>query len=144
MKPPDHIIEIKKAIRRVWRGGRAGIQFLPPCDCGDIACQRQYWVVLVYPPPREIVGGENDGTIIFSGFSVELLKIYDILDTVESMEANSGCGDKLEPMVRIVGTHQRNKVGIGILYQPIHGAKIKETVDADTGEVKPKPRGKIQ
>lgn len=133
-KTPDWLKRLCRGIKAHWNKSPVCFTTCQPCDCGDSECARPFWVVDVYPPKRELVGGEDDGGIVFPFFSFDLLKLYDLMDTIKYMSINNGASE-YNPMVMIEGTCKKHRVGVCVMTSPPHYAKPYEKLNTVTGEL---------
>ncbi|HEV2973074.1 MAG TPA: hypothetical protein VGY55_24115 [Pirellulales bacterium] len=90
------------------------------------------WVVLIYLPPVELIGGANDGEIVAPGFFLDLDGLRSMFDRVDDFSWQAfGLTDDDGPHVSIEGIYQGHEVFLQVqAYAPEYedpGAKIDQS-----------------
>lgn len=81
--PPKELESLAQVIARYWDGG--SFSFKAVLDDG-------VWHLVAYPSLREIVGGEHDGGVIFSRFSINISKLMRKFDKPPKVIFDSATG----------------------------------------------------
>jgi len=77
--------------------------------------------LVVYPTPVELIGGEDDGTIVFTGFSLDLHELLAAFESVTDLHWYAhGLGpyDNDGPHVSLEGVYQGHEVWLRVLSDP--------------------------
>ena len=95
------------------------------------------WEVVVYPTVAELVGGAEDGVIVFPGFSLDLRELSAAFEQVTAVHWQShafGPHDQAGPHVSIEGCYQGHQVSLQVWSEapPDEGPGFK--VDAPGSE----------
>ncbi len=78
----------------------------------------QFWEVIVYPTPIELVGGAADGELVSPGFSLRLQELWSSFDEVTDVNwcaYDFGPHDPYGPRISIEGVYQGHHVYLIVL-----------------------------
>jgi hypothetical protein len=98
-----------------------GFQYRRPEDKDDC------WEVWAYPAVQEIVGGENDGETVWSGFNFDLSQLLETLQT-----EHIGISTRMHPHppeVTLEGGFQGKAVLLHLCLEPPEDAETTEILD---------------
>ncbi len=98
-----------------------------------------FWEIVVYPTQVELVGGADDGAVVWPGFSVDLEQLRSVFDSVTAMGWNAlGLHDPDSPYVYVEGIYDGHEVFLRVLAQAPEeeepGMKIDATNRQRQGE----------
>jgi hypothetical protein len=74
--------------------------------------------LVVYPTPVELVGGEQDGTIVLPGFSLDVQALQAVFERVTALSwyaQDFGPDDEEGPHLSLEGTYQGHAVWLRVL-----------------------------
>jgi hypothetical protein len=74
--------------------------------------------LVVYPTPVELVGGEQDGTIVIPGFSLDVQALQAVFERVTALDWHAqdvGPDDEDGPHISLEGTYQGHAVWLRVL-----------------------------
>jgi hypothetical protein len=98
-----------------------GLRYRKPQDSEDC------WEIWAYPAVQEMLGGENDGQRVFSGFNFNLLPL------IESIEAETvSLSTRVEgqpPEISYEGTFRGKPVWLHVCLEPPDDADATEVLD---------------
>jgi len=105
------------------------------------------WEVHFYPSLSELVGGPEDGAVVYPGLSVDMLALTESFDAIEELSWNSRSRNK-EPrykgaMLDLLGWYCDHPVRLRIFESPPSDATIDTVLEHRSGRLRPKdqPRG---
>lgn len=79
------------------------------------------WELIIYPTPVELMGGAEDGTLVCSGFSLDvqlLLSRFDQVTAVQWCTHDFGLSAPEGPQLSIEGTYQGHNIWLRVLAEP--------------------------
>jgi len=137
-EPTDQFPEddLRRAIQRHWT------QHAP---CNSISVEVTYrqdradWHVLIAPAFQEVVGGAQDGTLIWAGFDIDITGLLDEPEfEVDAMGMASYCiQHNPTPFVGFKGRFKGRPFFLRISLEPIPDSKPLEIVDTVRNQVRP-------
>ena len=81
--------------------------------------ESEYWMMIVYPDPVEVVGGVDDGAVFVPTFELDLLEIIGMFDDPYYL---SLCAPEREPsdreLIQFGGCYQGHYVRVAVFAQP--------------------------
>lgn len=83
--------------------------------------QEAFADLIVYPTPVELVGGSEDGAIVYPGFSFDLQSLLSAFERVDALHwcAHSmGPHDIIGPHLSLEGIYQGHRVWLRVLSDP--------------------------
>ena len=92
--------------------GPLGYRYLP---------DEEWWILLVYPTPVELLGGAEDGAQMVTGFTLEvrdLLAVFSDIEAIHWQTQSFGDHDLLGPHLSIEGVYQDHQVWLQVLAEP--------------------------
>ena len=99
--------------------------------------QEEYVDLLVYPTPIELVGGADDGAVVFPGFSLD---VHELCSTFDAISDVTWCAHPLRPHdpdgphIAIDGVYQEHPVYLRILSDAPADEDPGLKVDCSRGE----------
>lgn len=113
--PPNWLDDLVEAVVSCIEAhsamGNCGFRYCPPETDAD------YWLVLLYPMPVQLRGGDEDGALVDPGFSLDLDALHDLLDHVVAFRWTAhpySAHDRDHPSVAIEGLYQGHGVYLEI------------------------------
>ncbi len=98
----------------------------------------QFWEVIVYPTPIELVGGAADGELVSPGFSLNLQELWCSFDEVTDVNwcaYDFGPHDPDGPYISIEGVYQGHHVYLKVVSEAPNDEEPGLRLDAtDKGE----------
>jgi hypothetical protein len=137
MDLPVWITEIQKAIRKNWHplGLTDALNWLIEKD-------GQSWSIQMAPVYQEVVGGEQDGEVVWSPFVLDLGDLLqDLAPVFRVVGIAAACPHKqyaTAPMLLIDGRLDDTQVAIAIRLEPPTEASATEVLDVIRRKVYPK------
>ena len=77
-----------------------------------------YWVIVVYPAPAELVGGAADGAVVSPGFSLDVQRLSTVLEELVAVHWQAhtfGPEDQDGPYISFEGVYCGHEVYLQIL-----------------------------
>jgi hypothetical protein len=94
------------------------------------------WLILAAPVFQEVLGGEDDGKTVWTGFVFQTDKLLRGI-AVESISAASVCNEcSPTPTLVIRGRYRRHRVCLKVLLEPVPGSPVVEVIDTLKCEIK--------
>lgn len=114
-----------------------------PCRSLHVSCafdtDSGEWLILAAPVFQEVLGGEDDGKTVWTGFVFHTEKLLRAM-AVESISAASVCnGCCPTPSLVIRGRYRGHRVGLKVLLEPIPGSAAVELIDTLNFQVRDVP-----
>jgi hypothetical protein len=82
----------------------------------------EFWEVVVYPTPVELLGGTHDGAVVAPSFSLDLEGLRAAFDRVDDFSWNAlGLNDPDGPYVWVEGDYRGHDVWLRVLAQAPEG-----------------------
>jgi hypothetical protein len=82
----------------------------------ELEDQGRFWEIDLYPTPVELVGGAVDGAIVSPGFSVDLIELQALFETIEAVNWNTHGHHGSEPaFISVEGEYQGREVYLRVL-----------------------------
>src|SRR5687768_15607754 len=81
----------------------------------------EIWEVTLFASLTEVIGGDKDGAIVRSRFSVDLIRLYAIFTEVDTFHWQAlplGAQDELGPHVAVEGRYGAERVWLRVLARP--------------------------
>lgn len=79
------------------------------------------WELIIYPTPVELIGGAEDGALVYSGFSLDvqfLLSQFDQVTAVQWLTHDFSPSESEGPQLSIEGTYQGHNIWLRVLSNP--------------------------
>ena len=90
------------------------------------------WVVYFYPSLSQVVGGANDGAVVYPGVSVDLLSLYETIEDIEELRFSSGNSVSENPfrgcVIEVEGWYDGHPVCLKIFDKPPSDAKVDSII----------------
>lgn len=87
VKTPEWLEELVRRLGELLRPlgfiGELGFRYLSP-DAGANTTQR--WLLAVYVVPHELAGGKQDGSLVMSGFCINIKKLISLFSEISTLE----------------------------------------------------------
>jgi hypothetical protein len=102
------------------------------------------WLIVAAPVFQEVLGGEDDGKIVWTGFVFNTEKVQRTI-VVESISAASVCNEcNPTPSLVIRGRYRRHRIVLKVCLEPVPGSPVVEIVDTLMHEIRNVPKGSAQ
>jgi len=102
------------------------------------------WVIVAAPVFQEVLGGEDDGKTVWTGFVFQAERLLRAM-TVKSISAASVCNEcNPTPSLVIRGRYRGHRVRLKVLLEPIPGSPVAEIIDTLRFEIRDLPKGSAQ
>jgi hypothetical protein len=99
------------------------------------------WVIVAAPVFQEVLGGEDDGKTVWTGFMFQADKLLRGM-AVESISAGSVCNEcNPTPALVIRGRYRGHRVCLKVLLEPMPGSPVVEIIDTIKCEIRDFPKG---
>jgi hypothetical protein len=96
------------------------------------------WLIVAAPVFQEVLGGEDDGMMVWTGFVFHTEKLLRAM-AVESISAASVCQEcSPTPAIVIRGRYRGHRVRLKILLEPSPESPVVEVIDTLTCQVRRK------
>jgi hypothetical protein len=140
-KRPPWFARIARLIEGSW-------QHHGPCGNLHVSCafdnDSGEWVIVAAPVFQEVLGGEDDGKTVWTGFVFQADKLLRGM-AVESISAASVCQQCCPtPTLVIRGRYRRNRITLKLLLEPVPGSPVAEIIDTLRFEIRDFPKGSAQ
>jgi hypothetical protein len=140
-KRPPWFDRFNRLIQRSWANhgpcGNLHVSTAFDNDSGE-------WVIVAAPVFQEVLGGEDDGKTVWTGFVFEADKLLRAM-TVESISAASVCNEcSPTPALVIRGRYRGHRVRLKVLLEPVPGSPVAEIIDTLRFEIRDFPKGSAQ
>jgi len=137
-KRPPWFDRLARLIEKSW-------QHHGPCGSLHVSCvfnsDSGEWLIVAAPVFQEVLGGEDDGKIVWTGFVFQADKLLRAM-AVETISAASVCNEcSPTPTVVICGRYRGNRVNLKVLLEPIPGSPVAEIIDTLRFEIRDVPKG---
>jgi hypothetical protein len=90
------------------------------------------WVVYFYPSLSQVVGGANDGAVVYPGLSVDLLSLQEYIEDIEELRFSSGNSVSATPfrgcVLEVEGWYDGHPVCLKIFDKPPSDAKVDSII----------------
>lgn len=94
------------------------------------------WLIVAAPVFQEVLGGEDDGKTVWTGFVFDTEKLLRAM-TVESISAGSVCNEcSPTPTLVIRGRYRGHRVSLKVLLEPVPGSPVVEVIDTLRCEIR--------
>lgn len=94
------------------------------------------WVIVAAPVFQEVLGGEDDGKTVWTGFVFQAERLLRAM-TVKTVSAASICNEcSPTPALVIRGRYRGHRVKLKILLQPVPGSAVVEIIDTLKCEIR--------
>ena len=94
------------------------------------------WLIVAAPVFQEVLGGEDDGKIVWTGFVFDTKKLMKAM-MVESISAASVCNEcNPTPTLMIRGRYRGHRITLKVLMEPIPGSAVVEVIDTLRCEIR--------
>ena len=102
------------------------------------------WLIVAAPVFQEVLGGEDDGKTVWTGFVFNTEKLLRAM-VVESISAASVCNE-CNPTAAVVirGRYRGHRVSLKVLLEPMPGSPVVEIIDTLMHEIRDLPKGSAQ
>jgi hypothetical protein len=133
MHPPSWFDRFSRLIERSW--AHHG-----PCSNLHVSCafDSGEWLIVAAPVFQEVLGGEDDGKTVWTGFVFHTEKLLRAM-TVESISAASVCHEcSPTPALVIRGWYRGDRVCLKVLLEPLPGSPVAEVIDTLKFEIRRK------
>jgi hypothetical protein len=140
-KRPPWMARLTRLIERSWlyHGPCGGCQLSVVFNTDN-----SEWQIVAAPVFQEVLGGEDDGKTVWTGFVFQAEKLLRAM-TVESIGAASVCNQcSPTPALVIRGRYRGHRVKLKILLEPIPGSPVAEIIDTLRFEIRDLPKGSAQ
>jgi hypothetical protein len=119
-----------------------------PCRNLHVSCAIDHdsgeWLIVAAPVFQEVLGGEDDGKTVWTGFVFQADKLLRGM-ALESIRAASVCQQcSPTPALVIRGRYRGHRVHLKVLLEPIPGSAVVELIDTISFEIRDFPKGSIQ
>ena len=102
------------------------------------------WLIVAAPVFQEVLGGEDDGKIVWTGFVFDTEKLMRAM-MVESISAASVCNEcNPTPALVIRGRYRGHRITLKVLMEPVPGSPVVEIIDTLRCEIRDLPKGSAQ
>ena len=102
------------------------------------------WQIIAAPVFQEVLGGEDDGKTVWTGFVFHTEKLLRAM-VVDSISADSVCNEcNPTPALVIRGRYRGHRVCLEVLLEPIPGSPVVELIDTLKHEIRDLPKGSDQ
>jgi hypothetical protein len=140
-KRPPWFARFARLIERSW--AHHG-----PCGNLHVSCafdnDSGEWVIVAAPVFQEVLGGEDDGKTVWTGFVFQPDKLLRAM-AVESISTASVCQQCCPtPTVVIRGRYRGHRVHLKVLLEPVPGSSVIEIIDMLKHEIRDLPKGSAQ
>jgi len=99
------------------------------------------WLIVAAPAFQEVLGGEDDGKTVWTGFVFHTEKLLRAM-AVESISAASVCNEcNPTPSLVIRGRYRGDRITLKVLLEPVPGSPVVELIDTLKGEIRDVPKG---
>jgi hypothetical protein len=137
-KRPPWLDRFTRLIEQSW-------QHHGPCGNLHVSCafdtDNGEWVIVAAPVFQEVLGGEDDGKTVWTGFMFQADKLLRGM-AVESISAASVCQQCCStPALVIRGRYRGQWVSLKVLLEPIPGSAVVELIDTIRFEIRDFPKG---
>lgn len=114
-----------------------------PCRSVHVSCafdtDSGEWLILAAPVFQEVLGGEDDGKTVWTGFVFHIEKLLRAM-AVESISAASVCNEcNPTPALVVRGRYRGHQVCLKVLLEPIPGSAAVEVIDTIKFQVRDVP-----
>ena len=102
------------------------------------------WAILAAPVFQEVLGGEDDGKTVWTGFVFNTEKLLRAM-VVESISAASVC-NQCNPTAAVVirGRYRGDRITLKVLLEPVPGSPVVEIMDTLMHEIRSVRKGSAQ
>ena len=104
--------------------------------------EEDFWEIVIYPTPVELKGGIVEGTVVSSGFSLDLQQLISVLDRVDEMNWRAhgfGPWDHDGPHISIGGIYQKHNIWLQVLAEAPDDVKPGMKLDTTGKRLKTAP-----
>jgi hypothetical protein len=132
-KRPPWFNRFTRLVKRAWvnHGPCENIRLSSAFDT-DIS----EWLIVAAPVFQEVLGGEDDGKIVWTGFVFNTEKLLRAM-AVESISAGSVCNEcSPTPTLVIRGRYRGHRVSLKVLLEPVPGSPVVEVIDTLRCEIR--------
>ena len=140
-KRPPWFDRFARLIERSWaqHGPCGGFQLSAAFNTDN-----DEWQIVAAPVFQEVLGGEDDGKIVWTGFRFHAEKLLRAM-TVDSISAASVCNEcSPTPALTIRGRYRGHRVCLKVMLEPVPGTPVVEIIDTLRFEIRDVPKGSAQ
>ena len=102
------------------------------------------WLIVAAPAFQEVLGGEDDGKTVWTGFVFQVDKLLRVM-MVENISAASVCNEcNPTPALVIRGRYRGHRVVLKVCLEPVPGSPVVELIDTIKHEIRDVPKGSAQ
>ncbi len=140
-KSPSWFDRFARLIERSWahHGPCGGVHLSAAFNSDD-----GEWLIVAAPVFQEVLGGEDDGKTVWTGFVFHFEKLLRAM-VVESISAASVCNEcNPTPTLVIRGRYRGHRLCLKVLLEPVPGSSVVEVIDTLMHEIRSVPKGSAQ
>lgn len=132
-KRPPWLAQFTRLIESSWA-------YHGPCRSLHVSCafdtDSGEWLILAAPVFQEVLGGEDDGKTVWTGFVFHIEKLLGAM-AVESISAASVCQEcSPTPALLIRGRYRGYPINLKVLLEPVPGSPVAEVIDTLKCEIR--------
>jgi hypothetical protein len=103
------------------------------------------WVVHFYPALSEMVGGPDDGAMVYPGLTVDVLSLLDPFDDIHDLSWSSQSRNRETrydgAVLDVTGLYRGHPVWLRIFDEPPDDARIDALIEHHTGRIRARAQG---